>query len=62
VYPSDISREQFEPVRAQLENARKKKKIRPRTVDLYEVFYAILYLLKIGCRWQHAAERFPEKV
>jgi transposase len=47
-YPSDISREQFEQVKDLLETAR--KKTRPRTVDLYDVFCAILYLLKSGCQ------------
>ena len=36
VYPSDISRKQFEQISPILENARKKTK--PRTVDLYDVF------------------------
>ncbi|MBF6651267.1 IS5 family transposase [Methylobacter sp. BlB1] len=58
VYPSDISREQFEPVRALLDNAR--KKTRPRTVDLYEVFCAILYLLKSGCQWRMLPSDFPK--
>ena len=35
-YPSDISRKQFEQISPILENARKKTK--PRTVDLYDVF------------------------
>ena len=43
-YPSDISKEQFEIIRKDLENA--KKRTRPRKVDLYDVFCAILYLLK----------------
>ena len=38
-YPSDISREQFEKIRLQLESFRKKTK--PRTVDLYDVWYFI---------------------
>ncbi|MDD7805178.1 MAG: IS5/IS1182 family transposase, partial [Endozoicomonas sp. (ex Botrylloides leachii)] len=42
-YPSDITREQFEPILPILESARKKTK--PRTIDLYEVFCAVLYLL-----------------
>ncbi|MCX4269168.1 MAG: IS5/IS1182 family transposase, partial [Lachnospiraceae bacterium] len=42
-YPSDISREQFELVREDLEHA--KKKTRPRKTDLYDIFCAILYLL-----------------
>jgi len=46
VYSSDISREQFEVVRGMLDNAR--KKTNPRRVDLYEVFCAILYLLREG--------------
>lgn len=45
-YPSDISPEQFESIRALLESAR--KRTRPRRVDLYEVFCAVLYLLNIG--------------
>jgi hypothetical protein len=39
-YPSDISREQFESVRPLLESVRKRTK--PRTVDQYEVFNAVL--------------------
>jgi hypothetical protein len=37
VYPSDISREQFDAIRDLLENARHKTS--PREVDLYDVFY-----------------------
>lgn len=47
-YPSDISPEQFEHVRPLLEGAR--KSTRPRTVDLYEVFCAVLYLLRTACQ------------
>ena len=57
-YPSDLSREQFELVRALLENA--KKKTRPRRVDLYDVFCAILYLLKSGCQWRMIPSDFPK--
>jgi transposase len=57
-YPSDISREQFEQVRPLLESAR--KKTRPRTTDLYEVFCAVLYLLKSGCQWRMLPEGFPK--
>lgn len=38
-YTSNISREQFELIREDLENAC--KKMCPRTVDLYEIFCAI---------------------
>ena len=58
VYPSDISREQFEKIRALLEGARKKTK--PRRVDLYEVFCGLLYLLKSGCQWRMLPEVFPK--
>ena len=43
-YPSDISRAQFEKIQPLLEQARRKTK--PRTVDLYEVFCGVLYLLR----------------
>ena len=56
-YPSDITREQFEQIRPLLEGGR--KKTAPRKVDLYEVFCAILYLLKSGCQWRMLAEVFP---
>ncbi len=58
VYPSDISREQFEKIRALLESARKRTK--PRSVDLYEVFCGLLYLLKSGCQWRMLPEVFPK--
>ena len=57
-YPSDISREQYEQVRGLLENARKKTK--PRKVDLYEVFCAVLYVLKSGCQWRMLPSDFPK--
>lgn len=57
-YPSDISREQFERIRPLLESVRKRTK--PRTVDLYEVFNAVLYLLKSGCQWRMLPEGFPK--
>ena len=46
-YPSDISREQF-GILPELESARRRTK--PRTVDLYDVFCGVLYLLKSGCQ------------
>jgi transposase len=57
-YPSDISPEQFEQIRPLLESVRKRTK--PRTVDLYEVFNAVLYLLKSGCQWRMIPEGFPK--
>lgn len=57
-YPSDISRQQFEVIRPLLEGAR--KKTCPRKVDLYEVFCAILYLLKSGSQWRMLPPDFPK--
>ena len=58
-YGSDISREQFHKIVPILESARKKP--RPRQVDLYEVFCAILYLLKSGCQRAMLPSDFPAK-
>src|ERR1035441_10019971 len=57
-YPSDISPEQFEQICPLLESVRKRTK--PRTVDLYEVFNAVLYLLKSSCQWRMIPEGFPK--
>ena len=57
-YPSDITRGQFEHIRGILESG--KKKTAPRKVDLYEIFCAILYLLKSGCQWRMLPETFPK--
>ena len=56
-YPSDISRKQFEAIRPMLEGA--KRRTAPRRVDLYDVFCAILYLLKNGCTWRAIPGDFP---
>ena len=57
-YPSDISREQFEIIRPLLESARRKTS--PRRIDLYEVFCAVLYLLRTGCQWRALPNDFPK--
>ena len=57
-YPSDISVEQFEQIRPLLEQARRKTK--PRTVELYEVFCAVLYLLRTGCQWRALPSDLPK--
>jgi len=57
-YPSSISRTQFEQIRPVLESARKITK--PRQVDLYEVFCAVLYVLKSGCQWRMLPGEFPK--
>ena len=58
VYPSDISREQFEKIRPAIENL--KKRTKPRTVELYDVFCAVLYVLKSGCQWRMLPSDFPK--
>lgn len=57
-YSSDVTREQFERIRPLLEAARRKTK--PRTVDLYEVFCGVLYVLKSGCQWDMVPSDFPK--
>jgi len=44
-YPSNISPEQFDKIKPILESAR--KKTRPRSIDLYDVFCGVLYVLKL---------------
>ena len=39
-----------------------RKRTKPRTVDLYEVFNAVLYLLKSGCQCRMLPEGFPNWV
>lgn len=57
-YPSNISREQFEKIRPILESSR--KKTRPRTLDLYDIFNAVLYVVKTGCQWRMIPNDFPK--
>jgi transposase len=58
VYPSDISREQFEIIREDLESV--KKSTKPREYDLYDIFCAICYVLKSGCQWRMLPSDFPK--
>ena len=56
-YPSDITREQFELIRADLEAA--KKATRPRQYDLYDIFCAVMYVVKDGVQWRMLPSDFP---
>ena len=56
-YPSDISREQFARILPALESARRRTK--PRTVDSYDVFCGVPYLLKSGAPVADAARGLP---
>lgn len=58
IYPSDISRKQFDLIRGDLESARKRTS--PRTVDLYDVFCGILYILKSGGQWRMLPKTYPK--
>ena len=57
-YPSDITREEFEVIRHTLETA--KKATHPREIDLYDIFCAVRYRLKEGCRWRSLPHDFPK--
>ena len=57
-YPSDITKEQFEKIRPDLESFRKKTK--PRTYDLYDIFNAILYVNKTACQWRALPHDYPD--
>ena len=57
-YPSDITRKQFQKIRPLLLKARKKTK--PRTIDPYDAFCAVLYVLKSGCQWRMLPSDFPK--
>ena len=57
-YPSDITREQFAMIEPELAGAR--KRTHPRTYELYDIFCAILYLVKEGCTWRAIPHDFPK--
>ena len=59
-YASDISKEKFEEIRSVLEGVRKRTK--PTTVDLYEVFCGVLYVLRTACQWRMLPRDFPNWV
>ena len=57
-YPSDITREEFEVIRHSLETA--KKTTHPQKIDLYDIFCAVRYRLREGCRWRSLPHDFPK--
>ena len=57
-YASDITREKFEEILPLLQGVRRRTK--PVTVDLYDVFCAVLYLLRTGCQWRFLPSDFPK--
>lgn len=57
-YPSDLSREQFEALNALLPPA--KPGGRPRSVDMWAVLNAIMYVLVEGIQWRALPSDFPK--
>jgi len=57
-YPSDISRDQYEMIKEELESC--KKKTKPREVDLYEILCGVLYIVKEGCTWRALPHDYPD--
>lgn len=57
-YPSDITREAYAGIEAELLAAT--KVTRSRTYDLYDVFCAVLYVLKQGCTWRALPHDYPK--
>lgn len=57
-YPSDITREQFNVIEPLLTTAT--KRTRPREIDLYNIFCAILYIVKSGCQWRMLPTNYPK--
>jgi hypothetical protein len=56
-YPGDITRRQFEVIHPTLESAR--KTTHPHTIDLYDIFCAILYRKREDYRWRSLHMIFP---
>jgi transposase len=57
-YPSDVTREQFAEIEPLLISAR--KITAPRKLELYDVFCAVLYILKTACQWRMLPSDFPK--
>ncbi|MCJ2162723.1 IS5 family transposase [Lentilactobacillus kefiri] len=57
-YQSDISRQQFDLIRQDLEASR--KRTHPKHIDPYDIFCAMLYVLKNGCTWRDLPADYPK--
>ncbi len=57
-YPSDISREEYNLIREDLEGT--KKTTRPRKYDLYDMFCAVLYVIQGGIQWRMLPSDYPK--
>jgi transposase len=58
MYPSDVTREAFAEIEGDLLAVT--KATRPRTYDLYDVFCAVLHVLKEGCTWRALPHDYPK--
>lgn len=56
-YPSDISRDQFNLIEGKLKAA--KKETHPSKYDTYDIFCAILYVIREGSRWRALPHDYP---
>ena len=57
-YPSDVTREQFEVIRYILTST--SKVTHPMDYDVYDIFCAVLYILREGCRWRSLPHDYPK--
>lgn len=57
-YPSDVTREEFAIIETELLSVR--KATHPRSIDIYDIFCAVLYRLREGCRWRSLPHDFPK--
>lgn len=57
-YPSDVTREQFSLIEGELLSVT--KATHPRNIDIYDIFCAVLYRIREGCRWRSLPHDFPK--
>ena len=58
-YPSDVTDEEWELIKPQIEPA--KRGGRKREVDELEIANAIMYVLSTGCQWRALPKDFPPR-
>jgi transposase len=56
-YPSSITKEQFKLIENILETA--KKRTKPRKYELFDIFNALLYIVKTSSQWRALPHDFP---
>jgi putative transposase len=56
-YPSDLTNEQWAWLQPYIPPV--KPGGRPRSVDMREVFNAMIYVLRTGCAWRYLPHEFP---